>query len=377
MRYKTINIFLFIFIFSMIVLNCNATGLEDVDAISAILLDVETGQILYGKNIHLKRPPASLTKILTTIVALEEGDINDIVTISERAAYQEGSSIWLKRGEKIKLGELLFGVMLSSGNDASVAVAEHISGSLEKFSELMNKKARKIGARNSFFLNPSGLPQVGHYSTAYDLAVIMKYALQNKVFRKITSTKYITIPWEGHEWDRGLRNHNKMLWSYQDITGGKTGFTRAAGRCLISSAKKAFREVIAVVLNCSNDWYELRKLLDYGLNDFQRVDVLNQGDIIHTIKWEESREKKLNIKVNKSIKIVIPRGEKIKIKKKISFDSDLELPINKDEILGKLSIYHKGYKIKTVNISAANDLNYNSIFLRMVNKMKCWFEEIG
>ena len=137
--------------------------------------------------------------------------------------------------------------MLASGNDAAVAVAEHIAGSIEDFAVMMNAKAREMGALNSNFINPSGLPDPDHYSTAYDLAMIMRYALKNGIFREITATRNKTIPWADNDWGRGLRNHNKLLWQYDDITGGKTGYTRAAGRCLVASAKKE-REVVAVVL---------------------------------------------------------------------------------------------------------------------------------
>ncbi|NLM97262.1 MAG: D-alanyl-D-alanine carboxypeptidase, partial [Halanaerobiaceae bacterium] len=241
-------LFLSLLCFSFLIPHARADGLPAVSAKCAVVLDMETGQVLYNKNMSIKAFPASLTKILTTIIALEEGDINDIVKVSRRAAYQEGSSIYLQEGEEIKLEDLLYGVMLSSGNDASVAVAEHISGSIDEFALLMNEKAKEIGALNSNFKNPNGLPDPDHYSTAYDLAVIMRYAMKNKIFRTISGTKNRTISWAGNDWGRGLRNHNKLLWLYDDITGGKTGFTKAAGRCLAASAERNGREVIAVVL---------------------------------------------------------------------------------------------------------------------------------
>ncbi|MGM0410119.1 MAG: D-alanyl-D-alanine carboxypeptidase family protein, partial [Bacillota bacterium] len=182
-------------------------------ASSAILMEEDKGQILYQKNIHKKLAPASLTKILTTVVALENCDLNEIVTVSRRAVEQEGSSIYLQLGEKITLENLLYAIMLSSGNDAAVAIAEHISSSVEEFAELMNLTAKKAGALNSNFTNPNGLPDTAHYSTAYDLAMITRYALNYDKFREISATKNKTISWEGHDWDRGLHNHHKMLWS--------------------------------------------------------------------------------------------------------------------------------------------------------------------
>ncbi len=152
----------------------------EVSATTAVVIDADTGQVLYDKHSQIQRYPASITKIVTAIVALEAGNLDDIVKVSRKAAYQEGSSIYLKPGEELTLEELLYGILLASGNDAAVAIAEHISGSVASFAELMNEKTKKMGAKNSNFLNPSGLPEAGHYSTAYDLAMIMRYALQMK-----------------------------------------------------------------------------------------------------------------------------------------------------------------------------------------------------
>ncbi len=334
---------------------------------AACLLDVKTGQVLYGKNIHLQRPPASLTKVLTTIIAIERGDLKDVVKVSRKAAYQEGSSIYLKEGERITLEELLYGVMLASGNDASVAIAEHISGSIEEFSRLMTEKAREMGALNSNFKNPSGLPEPEHYSTAYDQAVIMRYALKNKIFARITATKNKTISWEGNDWGRGLRNHNKLLWLYPDSTGGKTGYTRAAGRCLVASAKRNGREVVAVVLNCPNDWLVVQNLMDHGLDNFKEVKVVEKGDIIYRIGWEESREGLLGLLVENPVYVVIPKGGKLKVTQEISLKPELELPIKKGDVIGQLKICKDGRLLGNTNLIAGNDLNYNSIFLRFLH----------
>ncbi len=338
----------------------------NISAKNAAVVDVETGQVLYDKHMHVKAFPASLTKVLTTIVALEEGNIKDIVKVSRRAAYQEGSSIYLQEGEEIKLEDLLYGVMLASGNDASIAVAEHISGSVDKFADLMNKKAKEMGAINSNFINPNGLPDTNHYSTAYDLAMIMRYAMKNKVFRQITKTKNKTISWADNDWGRGLRNHNKLLWSYDDITGGKTGYTRAAGRCLLASASKDGREVVAVVLSDSNDWINIRKLLDFGLEKYKRVRVIEKGETIYSFPWQESREGELGLIAGGSIYMLIPRdGGKVKLKKEVYLKPELELPIKKGEVVGYLKIVDQEDKsVGHVDLLSLNDLNYNSIFLR-------------
>lgn len=363
MRHKGLY-FLLIFLVLFAGYGVRAKEKPFISATSAAVVDVETGQVLFNKHMHLRRPPASLTKILTTIIAIEEADLNDMVTVSRRAAYQEGSSIYLEVGEKIPLEDLLYGVMLASGNDAAVAVAEHVSGSVKEFAKLMNKRAEEMGALNSNFLNPSGLPEPGHVSTAYDLAMIMRYSLKNKIFSKITSTKYKTISWADNDWGRGLRNHNKLLWSYDGITGGKTGYTRAAGRCLIASAKRGNREVVAVVLNSSNDWLEVRRLLDYGLDSFKRIEIINKGQVIHDLSWEESREGELKLYAKKPLSVVIPKGGKVKVRKEIILKPELELPIKKGDILGELFVYENTYKIGKIELIAGNDLNFNSVFLR-------------
>lgn len=361
--------FLSIFLFLVLTLHIFnspvlARGLPQLLARSAVLIDVETGQVLYNKHMHLKSFPASLTKVLTTIIALEEGNPQELVKVSRRAAYQEGSSIYLQEGEKIKLLDLLYGVMLASGNDAAVAVAEHIAGSIEDFAVMMNAKAREMGALNSNFINPSGLPDPDHYSTAYDLAMIMRYALKNGIFREITATRNKTIPWADNDWGRGLRNHNKLLWQYDDITGGKTGYTRAAGRCLVASAKREGREVVAVVLNAPDDWLDVRRLLDYGLEAFKKVRLVAEGEPIYSLAWENSDKGKLDLLAAKALEVLIPEVGEVRLKKELYLKEDLKLPIREGQPLGLLCFRDEDKVLVETELLAAENLNYNSLFLR-------------
>ena len=341
----------------------------EVSAATAVVIDGETGQVLYDKHMHIQRYPASITKILTAIAALEEGNPDDLVTVSRNAAYQEGSSIYLEEGEKIPLKDLLYGILLASGNDAAVAIAEHIAGSVAEFAELMNEKAQKMGAQNSNFLNPSGLPETGHYSTAYDLAVIMRYALQNETFAEITATRHKTISWAGKDWGRGLRNHNKLLWSHPDATGGKTGYTRAAGRCLVSSAARDGREVVAVVLNSPNDWHDNTRLMDYGLDNFKKVIAITNGEVLSTLPWEQALEKELQIVTTEPVAVVVPVGGQTVIRKIIDLNSNLTLPVSKGQQIGKLTIYESDILIKETELVAASNLTFNSLFMRYWYKM--------
>jgi D-alanyl-D-alanine carboxypeptidase (penicillin-binding protein 5/6) len=241
----------------------------NLNAGSAILLDYTTGQILYGKNAFVRRPPASTTKILTSIIAIEKGNLQQTVTASKTAARADGSSIYLRAGETHSLAELLYGILLNSGNDASIAVAENLAGSELKFAEWMTAKAGQIGAVDSHFRNCNGLPAKDHYSTAYDLAIIARYALRNPVFADMVKTKRKLIQWPGNSGERILINHNKLLWRYPYADGVKTGYTEEAGGCLVSSASKAGHRLIAVVLKSKDIYGDSTKLFDYGFDNYQ------------------------------------------------------------------------------------------------------------
>ncbi|HWR19998.1 MAG TPA: D-alanyl-D-alanine carboxypeptidase family protein, partial [Clostridia bacterium] len=217
-------------------------------AVSAILLEAGTGKVLYEKNAYIKLPMASTTKVMTAILALECCALSDTVTVTEDAYGTEGSSIYLELEEKMSVEDLLYGLMLNSGNDAAVALAVHIGGSLEGFANLMNAKAREIGANNTNFVTPHGLPNGDHYTTAYDLALISAYALKNEDFCTIVGTTYHRTTTGNFQ--RTFKNKNKLLWQYEGGNGIKTGYTKAAGKCLSFAAQREGMQLIGVVLNC-------------------------------------------------------------------------------------------------------------------------------
>jgi D-alanyl-D-alanine carboxypeptidase (penicillin-binding protein 5/6) len=245
-----------------------AKDLPDISAEAAILYDWNSGRVLYARKPHLPKPMASTTKIMTAILALERGNLQDRVITSPVAAHVEGSSIWLEEGEEKTLEELLFGLMLYSGNDAALAIAEHLSGSGEKFAEEMTARARELGAENTVFKNPHGLHHPEHQTTAYDFALIAAHAMGMKEFRRIITTPHVTISWPGHPWDRFLYNQNKLLDSYPGAEGIKTGWTTPAGRCFVGSAERSGRRLITVVLNAPNMWEDTIALFDYGFDNF-------------------------------------------------------------------------------------------------------------
>ncbi|MFG6120878.1 D-alanyl-D-alanine carboxypeptidase family protein [Thalassobacillus sp. B23F22_16] len=242
---------------------------------AAILIDGESGQVLYEKNSEKKMYPASITKILTGIIAIEQGNLEDKVIISEEARNAEGTRVYLKEGEEVPLKKLVQGLLMNSGNDAGVAIAEHLAGSVENFTQVMNTFAEeKTGAKDSNFTNPHGLYDDNHYVTAEDMAKITKYAMKNETFKEIVGTK--ELDWKGEEWETTIINHNRLLWRYDDATGVKTGWVSKSGHTLVGSAERDGMELIAVVLKANNAehaYTEAGKLFDYGFENYETSSI--------------------------------------------------------------------------------------------------------
>ncbi|MEI2665099.1 D-alanyl-D-alanine carboxypeptidase family protein [Rossellomorea sp. LJF3] len=252
-----------------------------VSAQKAILMDQETGRILYEKDAHTQSRIASITKIMTAILAVESGKMDKEVTVSSNAAGTEGSSLYLKAGEKIKLEDLVYGLMLRSGNDGAVAIAEFVGGSLDGFVYMMNEKAKEIGMENTHFSNPHGLDDhEDHYSTAYDMAVLARYSMENDRYKEIAGTKVHTAPNPDEKWDRKWKNKNRLLTElYKYSTGGKTGYTKLAKRTLVSTASKDGENLIAVTLNGPDDWNDHIGMFEYGFKHYDYKIVLDKGNI--------------------------------------------------------------------------------------------------
>ena len=245
----------------------------ELSAQSAILLEGKCGYVIQEKAAHQRMPMASTTKIMTALVALDTADPTQIITVSPEAVGVEGSSIYLQAGEELTLEELLYALLLESANDAAVAIAIGIAGSVEAFAEQMNQKAAELGLKDTHFVNPHGLDHAEHYTTAYELALLTRYALQNQAFRTIVSTRKTTIPHASTNSARLLVNHNKMLRMYEDCIGVKTGFTKKSGRCLVSAAERDGVLLIAVTLNAPNDWSDHAALFDYGFTQYTSVEL--------------------------------------------------------------------------------------------------------
>ena len=255
-------------------------GYARADAAAAVVLEAQTGRVLYAVNETQTLPMASTTKIMTALVALENADLSDIVTTGDNAYGIPGTSIYLQKGEQLTLEQMLYGLMLASGNDAAVAIAEHVGGSVSGFCDMMNARARQIGCENTHFVTPHGLPAQQHYTTAYDLALIAREAMKNADFRRIVSTQHATIPWHGHDYDRVLTNKNRLLSAYPGALGIKTGYTRAAGRCLAFAAERDGMTLIGTVLACP-DWFtQAAALLDQTFDRYEMYQAMAENETV-------------------------------------------------------------------------------------------------
>ncbi|MDR3293139.1 MAG: D-alanyl-D-alanine carboxypeptidase [Clostridiales bacterium] len=297
-------------------------------------MEQSTGRVLYGSNLHMRLPMASTTKIMTAITVIESGGLEKKIKVPRAAVGVEGSSIYLKENEEIKTEDLLYGLMLMSGNDSAAALAIATSGSVEKFAELMNKKAAAIGAKNTHFVNPHGLHHAEHYTTAYDLALISAYALKNPTFKKIVaSEKHIIPDTSSGAGARYLHNKNKMLHMYEGADGVKTGFTKNSGRCLVSSATKSGMQVVVVVLNCPDMWNDSMSLLNRSFENYKMVKLVGQEQGI-TVRVENGTK---NSVTAAPYDFYYPISEN----ERVSYEyrtTNLRAPVKKGENAGKIIV---------------------------------------
>ncbi|NLT16917.1 MAG: D-alanyl-D-alanine carboxypeptidase [Clostridiales bacterium] len=317
---------------------------------AAVVLETGTNRVLFESNPNAQMPMASTTKIMTALVALEYGNLDDKVVIPREAVGIEGSSIYLKEGEVLSLEQLLYGLMLSSGNDVAVAVACHVGGSVEGFVDMMNTKAMEIGAENTRFTNPNGLHDDNHYTTAYDLALITSCALKNPEFQKICSTQYKEIPGpEGTP--RTLKNKNKLLWQYEGGNGVKTGYTKAAGKCLVASAKREDMQVVCVVLNSSSMFIQSMALMDEAFECFDNVPVLSEGEPLGTIPVEGANVDSVTICMDEEIRLPLTKEEENEINVRVSMVPKLKAPVEAGLPLGRLEVFIGETKVMEMGIT--------------------------
>ena len=286
---------------------------DETSARAACVLEQETGRVLFDSDMHARLPMASTTKVMTALLAIERGGLQDAVVCSARAFGVPGTSIYLQEGETLTLEEMLLGLMLASGNDAAVAIAEHIGGTVDAFVAMMNARAVQIGAVNTHFANPHGLPDDSHYTTAYDLALIAREAMANDTFRRIVSTERASIAWEGRTYGRQLHNKNRLLSSYPGATGVKTGFTSKAGRCLVFGARREGMELVGAVLGCG-DWFdEAERLMDGCYDTYAMARVLGPTISAGRIAVADGEADSCGICVMEDMRVPLASGESAQV----------------------------------------------------------------
>jgi len=320
---------------------CRAEAIS-TSATASVLMDVDSGRVLYEHNADRQMLIASTTKILTALVAIREGNLSDTVKVSREAAYTEGSSMYLKEGEQLTLETLLYGLMLCSGNDAAVAIAQHVGGSTEAFVAMMNETAQELGMSNSSFANPNGLDADTHFSTARDMAILACAAMNNETLVRIASTKSVTIG------GRTMTNHNKLL-SYQEgCLGLKTGFTKAAGRTLVSCAERSGQRLAAVTLQDGNDWADHQALFEYGFSAYPARRPAILGQVVTRAAVEGGMQKTVPLVAADSFSWPVAEGEKLETR--MDLTAPLAAPLSAGNYAGQAVFLLNGTEVGRVDL---------------------------
>ena len=354
-------------------------ALPKVTARSAVVMDALTGEVLYQRGMNERRYPASTTKIMTLITALETKGIgfDDAVTVSSAAADMEGSTMWLEQGQRFRLEDLLYGMMLVSGNDAAVAVAEHVAGNGSDFAKRMTEKARAIGAEHTRFANSCGLHDPGHYTTAYDLALITVYGYKNSAFRQIVSTKERRVPLMKPPFFQNLENENMLLWIYQGANGVKTGYTDAAGRCVVTAAERDGVQLVSVVLDGVYMWNDSIAMLDYGFRNIEGRDFVKQGERLAAVPVAGGEQATVALTAKETLRLSVPHGDMSAYRREIKAPRSVEAPVRRGDKLGEAVYYYRGKKVASVALTADSAVGRENSFFsnisRLWHRIVTWF----
>ena len=341
----------------------------ELSATAAVLMDVASGRILYARSAHEERPPASLTKIMTALLALEAGELDHPVEVSRKAATVGGSSIWLEAGEVQTVGDLLYGLMLRSGNDAAVAIAEHIAGSVSDFALLMNRRATEIGATGTHFRNPHGLPTAGHYTTAADLALIAREALLRPDFREVVSTRRHVIPWPSRSWDRAVYNENRLLWLYPGADGVKTGWTEEAGRCLVASATREGWQLVAVFLDAPGMWTDASQLLDWGFGAFNSMVLYRAGETVTQVRVAGATERWVSLTAGQDVRVAVLPGETERVEVKPETPHFVRSPLDRGTEVGSVRLVVDGVPLARAALLSAESIPVGGVVGRLLEDL--------
>ncbi|MDD4783520.1 MAG: D-alanyl-D-alanine carboxypeptidase, partial [Syntrophaceticus sp.] len=349
---------LFIFVFFLVILfqpKAEAASAADISAKAAILIDEDSGRVLLAENAEQRLPEASLTKIMTALLVIENGYLDKDVVISKNAAETGESSIWLEEGEVLSRKELLYALMLPSANDAAVALAESVAGSEELFVSQMNERVRELNLQNTHFANPHGLDAEGHYTSAFDLATLTREGMKDPLFRDVVTTKEMGIPWSGHDWERSLINRNQLLNRYQGSRGVKTGYTSNAGCCLVGAAQRGDMKLITVVMNSYDMYGDTEKLLNYGFDNYE-MEFLEEAEQPCQIKVSRGTSKTISVKPERQLAVAVLPAEKDQLTLKTDLAEQVQAPVKKGSVLGKGTVLLNDKEIGQINYIAQEDV---------------------
>lgn len=326
---------------------CQAMAIS-TSASSAVLMDVDSGRVLYAQNENARMLIASTTKIMTALVAIENGTLSDVVTVKESETRAEGTSMYLKPGEKLTLETLLYGLMLCSGNDAALAIADAVGGSQAKFVSMMNAKAKELGMTGTSFANPNGLDDKNHYSTALDMAKLAAAAVQNETLVRIASTRTISIG------GRTMTNHNKLLSYMEGCIGLKTGYTKAAGRTLVSCAVRNGQRLVAVTLMDGNDWSDHETLYDYGFSAFPEKQMLTMGKTVKVVPVTDGLLDSEELIAADSFSWPVGSSESLTVK--LEIPASLKAPVVAGTVAGQAIFSLSGKEVGRVDLLCSQDI---------------------
>lgn len=351
------------------VLPARASEPFTVAAKGAVLIDGASGRVLFGQNENAMYPMASTTKVMTTLLALENSALDAQVTAGKNAHGVEGTSLYLSEGETLSMEHMLYGLMLRSGNDAAVAVAEHIAGSVPAFAKLMNEKAEALGI-DAHFVNPHGLDADGHKISALGLALLFREAMKNPDFRTITATQRKVIPWVGNEYSRVLENKNKLLKTYEGATGGKTGYTGKAGRCLVFSAKRGDLELIGAVLNCPTWFDTATQMLDWGFENFKAERAFSEGERVAALRVRGGMRESVDVLAASPLATAVPVGRLAETQ--VELPKSVEAPVVAGEAVGSARIRQGRSVYATCDLVAASDVERRDFAQSLRRLIRLW-----
>ncbi len=368
--------FLFCIIFSV---NCLAAeNTPEVNAISAALIDADTGRVLWGKNEDKPMAMASTTKIMTAIIALENGNLKDIVTVGKNPPLAPPVKMHLQKGEEMTLEQLMYALLMQSSNDAAVAIAEHIGGSVEGFCAMMNGKAKELGCKDTVFETPNGLDKGNHHSTAEDMALIGAYAIKNEDFVRISNTR--SISFKSNKKSYSITNKNRLLDSYEGAVGIKTGFTGKAGHCFVGAARRGDVTLVSVVLASgwgsagkSRKWSDTREILNFGFENYKKYSIMGDDIVINVDKAETDTT---GLKYKNSIEILMDEEEKNSITCKNELPDRITAPVYEGDVIGKGSIFIGDNKVGEVDIVACEDVERLGIIKSFGKVMEGWIMSV-